>query len=151
MHKHCCTFVVVFIDLLKLDVNSTWKNIRIKILLLAGLTILLHATIPHHHHFDSIEAHTENLECKTTNSDSHNENPDTHCHAFNLIFSENGSDLTILSAPASNYILDLFSINAAFDFASKLNEANRTPCFIFFPYKQIFLTNHSLRAPPATV
>ena len=127
------------------------KNSRIVLILLAGLMIFLHATIPHHHHFDSIETHPENLECETTNSDRHNENPDTHCHAFNLIISENGSDLTILSAPLSNFNLDLLGITTNFDLASKLNVVNYAHCFIFFPPKQIFLNNHSLRAPPATV
>ncbi|MDD3093322.1 MAG: hypothetical protein PHV04_04280 [Clostridia bacterium] len=127
------------------------KNSRIVLILLAGLIILLHATIPHHHHFDSIEAHPENLECETTNSDRHNENPDTHCHAFNLIISETGNDLILLSSPASNFNLDLFGINTNIELASKLNVVNYTHCFIFFPHKQIFLTNHSLRAPPATV
>ena len=120
-------------------------------ILIAGLIIFAHAVIPHHHHFDSIEAHPENLECETTNWDRHNENPDTHCHAFNLIISENGSGLTIHSAPTFNFTLSLFDINSDFDLASKLNEVNYTHCFIFFPHKQIFLTSHSLRAPPATV
>ncbi|MCD6366444.1 MAG: hypothetical protein J7L46_02775 [Bacteroidales bacterium] len=127
------------------------KNSRIVLVLLAGLIILLHATIPHHHHYDVIEAHLENLECKTSNTDSHNENPDTHCHAFNIIISENGSDLTLDFAPALNFNLDLFNINTNFDFASKLNEVYYAHCFRFFPHKQIFLTNHSLRAPPTKV
>jgi hypothetical protein len=120
-------------------------------ILIAGLIIFAHAVIPHHHHFDSRETLPENLECETANTDRHNENPDTHCHAFNLIISERGDDLTIHSATASNFNIDLFYFNADFDFASKLNEVNHTHCFIFSPHKQIFLTNISLRAPPATV
>lgn len=127
------------------------KNNRIVLLLLAGLIILLHATIPHHHHFDSIEAHLQNLDCENTNTERHNENTDTHCHAFNLIISENGNDLTIHSAPESNFNLHLFGFNTNIELASKLNEVNYAHCFIFFPHTQIFLTNHSLRAPPTTV
>lgn len=127
------------------------KNSRIVLMLLAGLIILLHATIPHHHHFDTTEAHPENLECETTNSDSHNENPNTHCHAFNLIISDSESDLTFHFAPLSNFNLYIFDINTNIELASTLNELNHTHCFRFFPHKQIFLTNHSLRAPPATV
>jgi hypothetical protein len=127
------------------------KNSRIVLMLLAGLIILLHATIPHHHHFDSVEAHPENLECETTNSDKHNENPDTHCHAFNLIVSDSGSDLTIHSSPISKFNLDLFGINTNIELVSKHNVADYAHCFLFFPHKQIFLTNHSLRAPPVTV
>jgi hypothetical protein len=127
------------------------ENSRIVLMLLAGLIILLHATIPHHHHFDSIEAHHENLECETTNTDRQNENPDTHCHAFNLIVSENGSDLTILSTPSSNLNFDLFNISTNFELASNSDVVNYAHSLIFFPKKQIFLTNHSLRAPPVTV
>ncbi len=127
------------------------RNRKIVLMLLAGLIILFHAIIPHHHHFDSIESHPENLECETTNTNSHNENPDMHCHAFNLIFSENGSDLIVHSTPATNLTFDFFSINTEFDFASKLNEVNYSDYLIFFSHKQIFLTNHLLRAPPTTV
>lgn len=121
------------------------------LILIAGLIIFAHAVIPHHHHFDSIETHAENLECETTNSDGHDENPDTHCHAFNLIISEKGSDLTLHSFYSSNFNHDLFDINTDFDFTSKLNEVNYSTCFIFFPLKQIFLTSHSVRGPPDTV
>ena len=127
------------------------RNRKIVLMLLAGLIILFHAIIPHHHHFDSIESHPENLECETTNTNSHNENPDMHCHAFNLIFSENGSDLIVHSTPATNLTFDLFDINTEFDFASRLNEIIYTHCYIYFSHKQIFLTNHLLRAPPHTV
>ncbi len=121
------------------------------LILITGIIIFAHAVVPHHHHFDSVEAHPENLECENTNPTKHNENPDTHCHAFNLIISEIGNDLILLSSPASNFNLDLFGINTNIELASKLNVVNYTHCFIFFPQKQIFLTNHSLRAPPATV
>ncbi len=121
------------------------------LILIAGIMILSHAVIPHHHHFDTVEDHPENIECKTSNTDSPNEKPDSHCHAFNLIISEKGSDLGIHSAPLSNFNLDLFGISTDFDFVSKLNEVNFTHCFIFSPHKLIFLTNHSSRAPPATV
>ena len=120
-------------------------------ILIAGLIIFAHAVIPHHHHFDSREAFSENLECETTNTESHNDNPDAHCHAFNLIISEKGNDLTTRSATASNFNSDLFYIITDFDFASKLNEVNHTHCFTHPTHKQIFLTNISLRGPPATV
>lgn len=127
------------------------RDSKIVFMLLAGLIILLHAITPHHHHYDTIESHPEDLECETIHTESHNENPDTHCHAFNLIFSDNGNDLTIKLSIENNLSFDLFEKNTELDFAPKLYEVNYTHRFLFFPLKQVFLTNHSLRAPPATV
>jgi hypothetical protein len=121
------------------------------LILIAGLIICAHAVIPHHHHFDSIEAHPENLECETTNSDSHNENPDTHCHALNIVVSEKPSNIAVNSSLVSQLHFDLFSIEAKPDLALSFNGGTKVFYFGFSPYKQIFLTNHSLRAPPATV
>ena len=118
------------------------------LILIAGLIIFAHAVIPHHHHFDSIEAHPENLKCETTNSDRHNENPDTHCHAFNIIVSEKSSDIVVISSTVSHLHFDLFSIEIKPDIALNINDVTNNIHLGFSLLKQKFLTNHSLRAPP---
>jgi len=121
------------------------------LILIAGIIIFAHAVIPHHHHFDSIEAHPENLECENTIPDKHNENPDTHCHAFNLIVSEKAIDIVVNSPTESNFHFDLFCIETNPEITVKINDSFKTCYFVFTPQKKIFLTSHSLRAPPATV
>ena len=61
--------------------------IKIQVLL-AGLMILLHAIIPHHHHFDTPEAHLKHEECSKANAEKQSENADLHCHAFNVALVE---------------------------------------------------------------
>jgi len=129
----------------------TGKHTSKFLILIAGLFIFAHAVIPHHHHFDSIEAHSENLECETTNSDRHNENPDTHCHAFNFIISEKSSDIVVNSLAVSYPHFDLFNIGVKPDIALNINDVKTTNYFGISPPKPIFLSTHSLRAPPATV
>lgn len=131
--------------------NLKGKHISKFFILIAGLIIFAHAVIPHHHHFDSIEAHPENLECETTNTDGHNENPDTHCHALNIIVSEKSGNSTVNSSLVSQLHFGLFSVNAKPEIAFNFNGKTLVIYFGFSPPRQIFLSNHSLRAPPATV
>ncbi len=62
------------------------KSVGVILLLLSGLVIFLHATIPHHHHFDSGFAtiHNETNSHKTKD----NCNSDFHCHSLNIVFAE---------------------------------------------------------------
>jgi len=153
----CNNFLLILSTIV---INNCSKSIRLNLkrihklnffTILAGIIIFAHTVIPHHHHFDSIEAHPENLECETSNPDKHNENPEAHCHAFNIIITNSGSDLTIQSSPSPKFNVDLFDIKTSTDLASELYVVNYTHCLKFVPNKQIFLTNHSLRAPPITV
>ena len=58
------------------------KNIiNLTLMWFIGLLLLSHAIIPHHHHFDSIFDHKQ----QTEHSDEHSQ----HCHAFNILFSDN--------------------------------------------------------------
>ena len=120
-------------------------------ILIAGIIIFAHAVVPHHHHFDSVEAHPENLECENTRHDKHNENPDTHCHAFNLIISEKANDLVVNTPAESNFHFDLFFAESNPESTVKVDDTSKTCFFVPAQHKQIFLTSRSLRAPPATV
>lgn len=121
------------------------------LVLIAGIIIFAHAVVPHHHHFDSIDAHSENSECETSNSERHGEKPKTHCHAFNIIVSEKSNNVFVKLSLASQLHFDLFNIETKPTIALNINSVIHTIYFGFSPLKQIFLTNHSLRAPPATV
>ncbi|WP_159518619.1 hypothetical protein [Sunxiuqinia indica] len=120
------------------------------LILITGIIIFAHAVIPHHHHFDSVEAHSENLECESTNTVKHNENPDTHCHAFNLIISEKANDIVVNSPATFISHFDLFSFDKDFLIASKLNDVIYPPFVSSLTQKQIFLSSRLLRAPPAS-
>lgn len=132
---------------MKLKENHTAKFL----ILIAGIIIFAHTVVPHHHHFDTIEAHPDNSECKTSNSDRHGENPETHCHALNIIVSEKLSYAVVKSSLVTQLHFDLFNIETKLDIALNINDVIHVIYFGFSPYKQIFLSNHSLRAPPATV
>jgi len=149
LHKLCCTFVVVFIDLLKLDVNSTWKNIRIMILLLAGLIILLHSTIPHNHHIDSFSYHSDNCFTQETSPESSDE-AKLHCHAFNNIVTEKINSITFNSKSDLTFILFFISSSG------NIQADNEFELSTFFTYnivlhKQYFSTELAPRGPPSLV
>lgn len=132
---------------MKLKGNHTSKFL----ILIAGIIIFAHAVIPHHHHFDFLEAHPENLECENTKPDKHNKNLDTHCHAFNIVISEKANDLVVNSPVTSIFHFDLFSFDTNLNIALKINDVIHYPFVIFSPQNQIFLASRSLRAPPAAV
>lgn len=121
------------------------------LILIAGIIIFAHAVVPHHHHFDSIEAHADNLECENTRHDKHNENPDTHCHAFNLIISEKANDLVVNTPSVSNFHFDLFCAESIHELIVSDDAPFKSCFFVAAQQKQIFLTSRLLRAPPATV
>lgn len=120
------------------------------LILITGIIIFAHAVIPHHHHYDSVEAHSEKLECENTRLDKHNENQDTHCHAFNLIISEKANDIVVNSPATFISHFDLFSFDKDFHIASKINDVIYPPFVSSLTQKQIFLSSRSLRAPPVT-
>jgi hypothetical protein len=153
LHKLYRIFVVIYYELtLKIFERLTLKGKHTSkwLILIAGIIIFAHAIIPHHHHFDSIESHPENLECENTIPDKHNENPDKHCHAFNLIISEKEIDIVVNSPIESDFYFDLFCIETNPEITVKINDLFKTCYFVFTPQKKIFLTSHSLRAPPVT-
>jgi len=113
---------------------------------MAGLIILAHAVVPHHHHFEFAHSSGQESTCES----SGNETPDSHCYAFNIL----------VSGKTSNSSLN-FSLAEYFSFYLPGIIANiETPSFrelipAYFGYratflKQFFVTAQSLRAPPAT-
>ncbi len=120
------------------------RNMGGLFLLLAGLVILLHSTIPHHHdpgtHFKA-----KSGECNSHKTSGDN-NP-VHCHAFNDVVAEKVSSPNFNLQAAVTFVLVTFS-----QFEIILTE-ERAERVTFFSYncvlpKQYFSTKLSFRGPP---
>jgi len=119
------------------------RNIGRLFLLLAGLVILLHSTIPHHHDSDT-HFETKSSECSShkTNGSSSN-----HCHAFNDVVAEKvGSQKYNLQATTT------FIFVSVPNFTTIIAESDaETVAFVSYnvvPLKQYFTTQLSFRGPP---
>jgi len=128
--------------------NSTGKNIRIVLILLAGLVILLHSTIPHHHHLDFPSDHNSNDFSTTQTSPDSSDNAKTHCHAFNSLVFEKVDSNTFDTKTALNFILFLVP---AFSKVPVNSNVEHTSFFIqnIVSIVQYFSTELSFRGPPA--
>lgn len=120
------------------------------LVLIAGIIIFAHTVFPHHHHFDTIESHPDNLECGTTKTDKQSDNPETHCHALNIVVLEKTSNNVVKPSLVSHIQFNLFNIETKLDLVFFTNDFINISCFNFSLQKQLFLTTHSLRGPPAS-
>ncbi len=125
--------------------NRLGKSVGVIILLLAGLVIFLHATIPHHHHFDSDFAnmYSETNSHKTKD----NSNRDFHCHSLNIIFAEK-----VVHKPVKlqeTITPNVFAVLVSF-IAFPQNILTTPPIFPQngIPPKYFFSTKLILRGPP---
>ena len=128
--------------------NSERKNIRIVLILLAGLVILLHSIIPHHHHSDSYSDHNYSDFGTTQTSGESSDEANKHCHAFNNIVTEKFDTKTFDTNTESN--INLFFVSV-FGAEQVNNKVEPTTFFIqnIVPLKQYFSTELSFRGPPA--
>ena len=62
---------------------------------MAGLIILAHTVVPHHHHFEISHSSEEESACEVPVHGQNQEKPDTHCHAFNILVSERTSTISL--------------------------------------------------------
>ena len=118
------------------------------LILLAGLVILLHSLIPHHHHTDSYNDYNYSDFSTTQTSGDSTDKAATHCYAFNNLVTEKGYTNTIDTQTESN--LHLFFV-AVFNTIQVNNKVESTTFFIqnIVPLKQYFSTELSFRGPPA--
>lgn len=116
---------------------------------LAGLIILAHAVVPHHHHFEITHSAYEKSTCESSTQDNKTENPDSHCHLFNVLISEKRPNFS-LNQPLSDYF-NFFFTGITADIEIPPFKIVTTTIFghtaIFL--KQFFITALSLRGPPA--
>lgn len=128
--------------------SRTEKNIRIELILLAGLVILLHSLIPHHHHSISLDDYNYSDFSTTQTSGDSTDKAAKHCYAFNNIITEKGYTIAIDTQTESN--LPLYFITVL----NTIQVNNRVDSTTFFiqnivPLKQYFSTELSFRGPPA--
>ncbi|HCY40161.1 MAG TPA: hypothetical protein DHV48_02220 [Prolixibacteraceae bacterium] len=116
---------------------------------LAGLIILVHGVVSHHHHFEL--KHSSELEsiCESSAQDKNTEPPDFHCQAFNIL----ASGKTTISS-FNNSLSDFFSFYLAGIIVNIEIPPVKIVTTTIFGYqavflKQFFFTTRSLRGPPA--
>jgi hypothetical protein len=116
---------------------------------LAGLIILAHTVVPHHHHFEITHVSKEESACETPVQGQNSEKPDTHCHAFNILVSEKTSTTSLNQSLSDHF--NFFP--AGIIVQSEIPPVKDITTTIFGNHaifiKQFFYAAHSLRAPPA--
>ena len=115
---------------------------------LAGLIILAHVVVPHHHHYDLTHyPEQESTRAKTGKKHS-SENPDSHCHAFNLLISEKTSPSTINQSFLNNLNLYTAGIIDNIELPPVKNITTIIPGPQANFLKQGLFSAHALRGPP---
>ncbi|MHB9141356.1 MAG: DUF6769 family protein [Paludibacter sp.] len=130
--------------------NRMGKNSKFVLILLAGLVILLHSTIPHHHHFDSYSDPNNSNSCKTEKKGESSTEANKHCHALNNIVFTKANVITFNANTASTPLLFVF---AAFDLVRLYDRVLLTtfPIKDFVILKQYLSSELSFRGPPTLV
>jgi len=128
--------------------NNIGKKSQFVLILLAGLVILLHSTIPHHHHLDSCSDYKNYTSCSVPGTGESSNEVDSHCHALNNVVYEkahlNTFHTKIISSTVLFYVFDLV-------------EFYNSTLLVTYAIKDIVLLkqytgiNLSLRGPPALV
>ena len=115
---------------------------------LAGLIILAHTVVPHHHHFEISHSSEEESACEVPVHGQNQEKPDTHCHAFNILVSERASTISLIKSLSDH--LSFFTVGVVVQvetpFVLDIPTAFFSNHAVFI--KQFFYTAHLLRAPP---
>jgi hypothetical protein len=129
--------------------SKVGKNIRIVLVLLAGLIILLHSTIPHHHYLDSSCDHNfSNSNANETRGESSNE-ANTHCHALNNLVVEKVRPVTFSTINTTpSFLLFCISIFDTLKFDNKVL-LTTYPTKDIIVLKQYLSSELSFRGPPA--
>jgi len=115
---------------------------------LAGLIILAHAVVPHHHHFELTHSSGQESTCEIPAQEKNTETQDSHCHAFNILVSEKTSTTAL-----NQSLTDHFEyLPAGIILQIEVPPVKNITATIFGNHanfiKQFFFTAHSLRGPP---
>ena len=110
---------------------------------LAGLIILAHAVVPHHHHFELIHSSGQESTCEIPAQEKNTEAQDSHCHAFNIIVSDK-TNTTFLKQSISDIVGIIVQIEIPPIKNITATFFGNHALFI----KQFFFTARSLRGPP---
>lgn len=132
----------------QISMNRMVKNSKFVLVLLAGLVILLHATIPHHHHLDLYSDHN-NSSATETRGESSTE-ADKHCHALNNIVFTKANSITIDTNTAFNALLFVITASNLIKLYDKVSLTFHTIKDLVV-LKQYLSSEPSFRGPPALV
>lgn len=130
--------------------NRMVKNSKFVLVLLAGLVILLHATIPHHHHLDTSCDHNSAKSGTNQSRGESSTEADKHCHAFNTIVIQKVNPITFDNKTESNSLLFFITPNEVVKFHNKVSLTFHSIKDIVI-LKQCLSTDLSFRGPPALV
>ena len=130
--------------------NRMVKNSKFVLVLLAGLVILLHATIPHHHHLDSSCDHNSTNSTTNQSRGESSEEADKHCHALNTIVIQKVNSITFDNKIAFNSLLLFITSNEEVKCHNKVLLTFHTIKDIVV-LKQYLSSEPSFRGPPALV
>jgi len=115
---------------------------------IAGLIILAHTVVPHHHHFDFLFSHQDIEQCDRADQNNNSEIPDTHCHAFNLlVVDKDHGHAKIHSLPVDLHA-DFFLLPASTNTIVEAINIPTTFLHIFTFKEQYYSSCLSLRGPP---
>lgn len=134
----------------QISMNRMVKNSKFVLVLLAGLVILLHATIPHHHHLDSSCDHNSTNSTTNQSRGESSTEADKHCHALNNIVFTKANSITIDTNTAFNALLFVIT-------ASNLTKLYDRVLLTTYPTKDIIVLKQylsselSFRGPPTLV
>lgn len=131
------------------QVNLKGQHLGWFLTFLAGLTILAHAVVPHHHHFEITHSPGQESTCETHAPEKIPEDPDSHCHAFNILISERVTNSSFNKSLSEYFSFYITGINANIEIPPVKNFTviifGHRPFFL----KQFHSTAQPLRAPPS--
>ena len=134
----------------QISMNRMVKNSKFVLVLLAGLVILLHATIPHHHHLDTSCDHNSTKSGTNESRGESSTEADKHCHALNNIVIQKVNSITFDNKTAFNSLLLFITSNEEVKFHNKVLLTLYTIKDIVV-LKQYLSSEPSFRGPPALV
>ena len=150
LHKLLCYLCGCFNSCNRISMNRMVKNSKFVLVLLAGLVILLHATIPHHHHLDSSCDHNSTKSGTNQSRGESSTEADKHCHALNTIVIQKVNSITFDNKTASNSLLFFITANEEVKFHNKVSLTFHTIKDIVV-LKQYLSSEPSFRGPPTLV
>ncbi len=123
---------------------------------MAGLIIMAHGVIPHHHHYDSIYSHTDYHPCTASHEHQHDhetkkeheKDAGQHCHAFNESKVDRVKTVKISFQSVAQLFETIFLL-PEFSGTSKGNYFEYHFTNNISPYFLYIYTEFPLRAPPA--
>ena len=114
---------------------------------LAGLIILAHTVVPHHHHFELRSSEQEST-CECTSQEKNKENPVSHCHVFNILAVGKTTNSFLNNSSSENFSFILTGIIADIETFPVKNLITTLFDHQVKFLNHFFFTSQSLRAPP---